>query len=180
MSRPASCSPPPIPCRWKWRRARPGGLGQRPRPLRQRRHRRGAASHFAGKEDRLAGDFRRRRTGTRFRASQHGSGRGPRDADEDSRDVARALATMPEFKVACRRRKKVEMLFAPASAFQTHSTRAAKHRAPPAAPWRLSPGSDGKTPTPQSGAQTGSVSSPRPSAKTAQDAAQAHFDVDQL
>ncbi len=91
--------------------------------------------------------------------------------------MARALATMPEFKVACRRRKKVEMLFAPASAFQTHSTRAAKHRAPPAAPWRLSPGSDGKTPTPQSGAQTGSVSSPRPSAKTAQDAAQAHFDV---
>ena len=36
----------------------------------------------------------------------------PRDVDEDARDVARALATTPEFKVACRRRKKVEMLFA--------------------------------------------------------------------
>ena len=36
----------------------------------------------------------------------------PRNVDEDSRDVARALATTPEFKVACRRQKKVEMLFA--------------------------------------------------------------------
>ena len=36
----------------------------------------------------------------------------PRDLDEDSRDVARALAGTPEFEVACRRRKKVEMLFA--------------------------------------------------------------------
>ena len=36
----------------------------------------------------------------------------PRNVEEDSRDVARALATTPEFKVACRRRKKVEMLFA--------------------------------------------------------------------
>ena len=33
----------------------------------------------------------------------------PRNVEED---VARALATTPEFKVACRRRKKVEMLFA--------------------------------------------------------------------
>ena len=30
----------------------------------------------------------------------------------NSRDVARALAATPEFKIACRRRKKVEMLFA--------------------------------------------------------------------
>lgn len=36
----------------------------------------------------------------------------PRNVDEDARDVARALATTPEFEVACRRRKKVEMLFA--------------------------------------------------------------------
>jgi hypothetical protein len=36
----------------------------------------------------------------------------PRDVDEDARDVARALATTPEYEVACRRRKKVEMLFA--------------------------------------------------------------------
>ena len=36
----------------------------------------------------------------------------PRDLDEDSRDVARALAGTPEFEAACRRRKKVEMLFA--------------------------------------------------------------------
>jgi transposase len=36
----------------------------------------------------------------------------PRNVDEDSRDVARTLATTPEFEVACRRRKKVEMLFA--------------------------------------------------------------------
>ncbi len=36
----------------------------------------------------------------------------PRHVDEDARDVARALATTPEFEVACRRRKKVEMLFA--------------------------------------------------------------------
>jgi len=36
----------------------------------------------------------------------------PRDLDEDSRDIARALAGTPEFEAACRRRKKVEMLFA--------------------------------------------------------------------
>ncbi|WP_374547472.1 IS1182 family transposase [Rhodoblastus sp.] len=36
----------------------------------------------------------------------------PRNVDEDARDVARALAATPEFEVACRRRKKVEMLFA--------------------------------------------------------------------
>jgi Transposase DDE domain len=36
----------------------------------------------------------------------------PRDVDEDARDVARALAKTPDFEVACRRRKKVEMLFA--------------------------------------------------------------------
>ena len=36
----------------------------------------------------------------------------PRHVDEDARDVARAVATTPEFEVACRRRKKVEMLFA--------------------------------------------------------------------
>jgi hypothetical protein len=36
----------------------------------------------------------------------------PRHADEDARDVTRALAATPEFKVASRRRKKVEMLFA--------------------------------------------------------------------
>jgi hypothetical protein len=36
----------------------------------------------------------------------------PRHVDEDARDVARALAATPEFEVACRRRKKVEMLFA--------------------------------------------------------------------
>ena len=36
----------------------------------------------------------------------------PRNVEEDSRDVARALATTPEFKAACRKRKKVEMLFA--------------------------------------------------------------------
>ncbi len=36
----------------------------------------------------------------------------PRDVDEDARDVARALAATPEYEVACRRRKKVEMLFA--------------------------------------------------------------------
>jgi hypothetical protein len=36
----------------------------------------------------------------------------PRHVDEDARDVARALAITPEFEVACRRRKKVEMLFA--------------------------------------------------------------------
>jgi hypothetical protein len=37
----------------------------------------------------------------------------PQDVDEDARDVALALAKTPEFEVACRRRKKVEMLFAP-------------------------------------------------------------------
>jgi transposase len=36
----------------------------------------------------------------------------PRDLDEDSRDVARALFGTPEYEAACRRRKKVEMLFA--------------------------------------------------------------------
>lgn len=36
----------------------------------------------------------------------------PRDVDEDARDVARALAATPEYEIACRRRKKVEMLFA--------------------------------------------------------------------
>jgi len=36
----------------------------------------------------------------------------PRDVDEDSRDVARALVGTPEYEAACRRRKKVEMLFA--------------------------------------------------------------------
>ena len=35
-----------------------------------------------------------------------------RDLHEDARDVARALATTPEYEVACRHRKKVEMLFA--------------------------------------------------------------------
>ena len=36
----------------------------------------------------------------------------PRDLHEDTRDVARALVSTPEHKAACRRRKKVEMLFA--------------------------------------------------------------------
>ena len=36
----------------------------------------------------------------------------PRDLDEDARDVARAHAATPEYVEACRRRKKVEMLFA--------------------------------------------------------------------
>jgi transposase len=36
----------------------------------------------------------------------------PRDLHEDARDVARALAVTPEYEAACRRRKKVEMLFA--------------------------------------------------------------------
>ncbi len=36
----------------------------------------------------------------------------PRDVDEDSRDAARALVGTPEYEAACRRRKKVEMLFA--------------------------------------------------------------------
>ena len=36
----------------------------------------------------------------------------PRDLHEDARDVARALAATPEYEEACRRRKKVEMLFA--------------------------------------------------------------------
>ena len=36
----------------------------------------------------------------------------PRDLHEDTRDVARALASTPEYEAACRRRKKVEMLFA--------------------------------------------------------------------
>ena len=36
----------------------------------------------------------------------------PRDLDEDARDVARALATTPQYVEACRRRKKIEMLFA--------------------------------------------------------------------
>ena len=36
----------------------------------------------------------------------------PRDLHEDARDVARALASTPGYEAACRRRKKVEMLFA--------------------------------------------------------------------
>ena len=36
----------------------------------------------------------------------------PRDLNENARDVARALASTPEYETACRRRKKVEMLFA--------------------------------------------------------------------
>src|SRR6202041_1607217 len=36
----------------------------------------------------------------------------PRDLNEDSRDIARAYAATPEYVEACRRRKKVEMLFA--------------------------------------------------------------------
>jgi hypothetical protein len=36
----------------------------------------------------------------------------PRDLHEDARDVARAYAATPEYVEACRRRKKVEMLFA--------------------------------------------------------------------
>jgi hypothetical protein len=36
----------------------------------------------------------------------------PRDLDEDARDVARALALTPQYVEACRRRKKIEMLFA--------------------------------------------------------------------
>jgi hypothetical protein len=36
----------------------------------------------------------------------------PRDVDEDARDVARAQVRTPEYEAACRRRKKVEMLFA--------------------------------------------------------------------
>jgi Transposase DDE domain len=36
----------------------------------------------------------------------------PRDLNEDARDVARAHAATPEYVEACRRRKKVEMLFA--------------------------------------------------------------------
>jgi transposase len=36
----------------------------------------------------------------------------PRDLHEDARDVARDLASTPEYAAACRRRKKVEMLFA--------------------------------------------------------------------
>ena len=36
----------------------------------------------------------------------------PRDLHEDARDVARALAATPQYAEACRRRKKIEMLFA--------------------------------------------------------------------
>ncbi len=36
----------------------------------------------------------------------------PRDLNEDSRDIARALASTPEYETACRRRRKIEMLFA--------------------------------------------------------------------
>jgi hypothetical protein len=36
----------------------------------------------------------------------------PRDLNEDARDVARAHAATPQYVEACRRRKKVEMLFA--------------------------------------------------------------------
>jgi hypothetical protein len=35
----------------------------------------------------------------------------PRDLDEDARDVARAHAATTQYVEACRRRKKVEMLF---------------------------------------------------------------------
>jgi hypothetical protein len=46
-------------------------------------------------------------------AEPHHSDNGsPRDLHEDARDVARALASTPEYVEACRRRKKVEMLFA--------------------------------------------------------------------
>ena len=36
----------------------------------------------------------------------------PRDLHEDARDVARALAATPAYVEACRRRKKIQMLFA--------------------------------------------------------------------
>lgn len=36
----------------------------------------------------------------------------PRDLNEDARDVARAIATTPEYELSRHRRKKVEMLFA--------------------------------------------------------------------
>jgi hypothetical protein len=36
----------------------------------------------------------------------------PRDLHEDARDVARALPATPQYAEACRRRKKIEMLFA--------------------------------------------------------------------
>ena len=36
----------------------------------------------------------------------------PRDVDEDAREVARAQVGTPEYEAACRKRKKVEMLFA--------------------------------------------------------------------
>ena len=36
----------------------------------------------------------------------------PRDLHEDARDLARAHAATPEYAQACRRRKKIEMLFA--------------------------------------------------------------------
>jgi hypothetical protein len=36
----------------------------------------------------------------------------PRDVHEDARDVARAIATTPEYEESRHRRKKVEMLFA--------------------------------------------------------------------
>ena len=36
----------------------------------------------------------------------------PRDLNVNARDVARALASTPEYQAACRRRKNVEMLFA--------------------------------------------------------------------
>jgi hypothetical protein len=36
----------------------------------------------------------------------------PRHIHEDARDVARAIASTPQYEDACRRRKKVEMLFA--------------------------------------------------------------------
>jgi len=35
-----------------------------------------------------------------------------RDLHKDARDVARALAATPQYQEACRRRKKIEMLFA--------------------------------------------------------------------
>ena len=41
----------------------------------------------------------------------------PRDIHEDARDVARAIASTPEYEQSRHRRKKVEMLFAISNAF---------------------------------------------------------------
>ena len=43
---------------------------------------------------------------------EHSTRKVPRDLHEDARDVAREHAATPEYVAACRRRKKVEMLFA--------------------------------------------------------------------